>query len=1572
MAIDKLIPQYLNSDTDQKLVKSVEMTDNLNVRTSTDEENSGGVLKNVKGTNLIEAKTPVHELPEGENRVIGSVSNEKAKEVIFFVWNQNGNHGIYKLETDIDKYVKVYEDSVLNFQKYSHVDCDYVINEDEETIVYWTDNINPPMKLNINRVFSGGYPLTLTNGTDYEKLLNLTVAKQPPLSAPTFSFVNNSGLTYNNISEKIFQFAYKYVYEDGEHSALSPYSSIAFAENMMKDYFITEGKKQFFNQIDVYVKNTNADAKEIILYARESTSQTFYEVSKIENTNGTGAVTIPFTNNKLGKPLSKEEILKSYDNVPHQARTLSISNNRLFFGNYTEGYPNVSTDIDIETNYYPKPDSYDIAINVRTPDPTSIGDAYAPVIEVDVTNLPSTVEAGSVLNLNFIINLGTLHIAGTAAFANIPLNDGELQITYETRNDLRDVSVNLINVKEIAGGTFFEQTLQLFLDTNFPNLFPSGFIPALTFESEGIYIRETLPIDSNTSKSDILDLISTTLTSKTFDAFLNPAKGARRLCVTKHGTNLVAERASFAGTSTFKFGEIVSNATANSIELRLMLQHIDIGVYEFFKDNTKPTNVIETNRLRLSSFETTPPRIYPITTDTEIIEGASGVYKNLNGYRSFKSASSHKLGIVYLDDRGRSSGVQEAGDVFVKPLNSRNTEKDGASSIVMRINHNAPSWAKRWLPVYIGSGNTELKFMYSVLGAFVPRNNSGNSTALENKTRIYISVNSIFGEKGFNSSLAGNIQYKFEEGDKLRIVDYSRGSKYTGEFKVIGFKRLNKDESENPILDKVNEDAVSVTTGDFLIVEDNGIYPFNYSSIVNENSKWFDNCIVEVYRNKKELEPEDYVYYELGKVYDVESGNHFGERNATTTSGTISYVDGVLTYSSLDKVFKGDVLSTGNSSITIQNVWFEDGYYYADFIDRNLNPLTVGSYIFDILNAEPVIEITQGDVYFRPRLLFTANRQIDQLTYRSAGSMPAIVDWIEDYSVSDFFKSKQTSKGKPYAYIPDSKTIRRISSITYSDPYVIDSDRLNLSTFNLSGANWTDLDIEYGQIDKIVPRGDSLTVLQNSKASAVPVGRNLVQYADGKQSLTTSTNVLGKPSYYAGDFGTSGNPESVIERFGVVYYADLDSRKVIRLSADGITPISDKGISGEVQTLFEDLSNNVPVPKLVGGFDPDNDEYILTVEDLSQSFVYVSSGDPELEPFAYEVEITEEGIYAPEATFTSTAVIWNNININWNSICSDWQTLGNGILNVESSNLLIDSTWFGSNATIDILITNNSRSFVALGQVNLGTGEVTFPSTTCNGLGITTDFAGTESQGMTIAYKHKAGTWGSKYSFKPSNYSHIGNKMYSFFHNENGLAWVHNKNETRNNFYGVQYPSVFEVCSNYNPSMIKTYSALGIEGGGTWTTEVSNQTQKTTIEYFDQREGHQYAEIRRDIVQSSGHKIFVGTIESVSGNEITFSTPINRLPFNIGDELKIVSGSNLVSTGSTITGISDRKTITCSSSVFNGGENIMVEQSSFVNGDPIRDVFAKIRMTSTDTEPFEVHALSTHYTRSKLHNDRVN
>jgi len=150
MAIDKLIPQYLTSDTDQKLIKSVEMTDNLNVRISNDDEGTYGVVKNVKGTTAITGKGSADIIPAGENRVIGSVANEKNKEVLFLLWNSNNNHGIYKIDLTTNKFRRLHFDSVLNFQKESYVKCDVVINEDEETLLYLTDNLNTPMKVNVN------------------------------------------------------------------------------------------------------------------------------------------------------------------------------------------------------------------------------------------------------------------------------------------------------------------------------------------------------------------------------------------------------------------------------------------------------------------------------------------------------------------------------------------------------------------------------------------------------------------------------------------------------------------------------------------------------------------------------------------------------------------------------------------------------------------------------------------------------------------------------------------------------------------------------------------------------------------------------------------------------------------------------------------------------------------------------------------------------------------------------------------------------------------------------------------------------------------------------------------------------------------------------------------------------------------------------------------------------------------------------------------------------------------------------------------------------------------------------
>ena len=588
-------------------------------------------------------------------------------------------------------------------------------------------------------------------------------------------------------------------------------------------------------------------------------------------------------------------------------------------------------------------------------------------------------------------------------------------------------------------------------------------------------------------------------------------------------------------------------------------------------------------------------------------------------------------------------------------------------------------------------------------------------------------------------------------------------------------------------------------------------------------------------------------------------------------------------------------------------------------------------------------------------------------------SFSTIVDFIEDYSISDFYRSSGFVANKPYAFIPDSKTIRRRSSITYSDAYVIDSDRLNLSSFNLSLANWTDLDLMYGSINSLVPRGDALTVIQESKASQLPIGKNIIEFSSGNANVTASKNVLGGASYYAGDYGTS-SPESVVERFGVVYFVDAEAGKVIRLSSDGITPISEKGVDSFFENKFKSLISTTEKIRVVGGFDPDNNEYLVTVEPVFNSRLTIASDVFDV-PVNADAEFTIQGI-----NYTSSTVLWNIWGNLWNTYCGEWQHVGNGIVFIDSvfqtQSILVDSAFLGSTATIKVIVTDSAYSFSAIADLNLSTGKVTMPSATCEGDSITLGSADTEEAGFTIAYKHKEGVWGSKYSFKPTMYVNINNELYSFFETDSGIMWKHNVNATRNNFYGTQYNSQIESVSNRNPSMIKVFEALAVEGSGTWSGTLTTSDQSTTIgtSDFDVREGHRYAMIPRDTLVSKGHQIYIGKVESIASDKVTFTTPVNRLPFVVGDILKTASGSSLSGTGMQISGITDRKTIQCTTGISNisVGNNVFVEHSARIDGDPMRDVFLKIKLTSTDTTAFEVHALSLSYDRSRLHNDRVN
>ena len=85
MAIDKIIPRYLVSDKDERLLEEGAMTDALNVSITENGSQTEGIIKVVKGTIAATAKDAASQITNAEGlTVIGSVSDHSDGIIYFF------------------------------------------------------------------------------------------------------------------------------------------------------------------------------------------------------------------------------------------------------------------------------------------------------------------------------------------------------------------------------------------------------------------------------------------------------------------------------------------------------------------------------------------------------------------------------------------------------------------------------------------------------------------------------------------------------------------------------------------------------------------------------------------------------------------------------------------------------------------------------------------------------------------------------------------------------------------------------------------------------------------------------------------------------------------------------------------------------------------------------------------------------------------------------------------------------------------------------------------------------------------------------------------------------------------------------------------------------------------------------------------------------------------------------------------------------------------------------------------------------------------------------------------------
>lgn len=330
------VQSKMNKDIDERLVPKGQYPHAENLRVAQSDGSDVGALENVKGNErltdlgLTNAKT-IGAYTDGANQKIYWFVTSNEKDLVM-EYNFLTRQQSVLLESSNP-------DGVLNFNKdYLITGVVKIINGDSRRdLLVWTDDLNPIRKINIERAKT-----YLPDGFIED---DISLAKKPPIHAPTTVFTYLGDTSENSIENKFLSFSYRYKYLDGEYSALSSYTNYKFSPEEFSLDFQTmenEGMVNAFNAVRVGFNTGDARVTDIQLIVKESNSnalalvETFNKSDEGWGNNETRSFV--FSNSKKYTYLPEKELFRAYDAVPRTAKALELVNNRLIFGNYTEGF----------------------------------------------------------------------------------------------------------------------------------------------------------------------------------------------------------------------------------------------------------------------------------------------------------------------------------------------------------------------------------------------------------------------------------------------------------------------------------------------------------------------------------------------------------------------------------------------------------------------------------------------------------------------------------------------------------------------------------------------------------------------------------------------------------------------------------------------------------------------------------------------------------------------------------------------------------------------------------------------------------------------------------------------------------------------------------------------------------------------------------------------------------------------------------------------------------------------------------------------------------------------------------
>lgn len=606
--------------------------------------------------------------------------------------------------------------------------------------------------------------------------------------------------------------------------------------------------------------------------------------------------------------------------------------------------------------------------------------------------------------------------------------------------------------------------------------------------------------------------------------------------------------------------------------------------------------------------------IAPKFADTSIIK-----IDAIGSFKSAKSNRDYEVAIIYEDEFKRSSTA-------ITCLN--NTTHIGIDKSVninklqVDIRHKAPAWAKTYRLAVKATDNT-----YET---------------------IYISV--YFPYEGYvYCKLEGSSKDKVKEGDTLILKnDSGKEASTVLSVKVLerawkekDFLKGNKDQSGHDIIEpegiyiKIKPSGFVMDESKFVTVSENSGANSRSSSIrVGNNDyarirtrtftetdgtplKLNQGSVIQVWIKSAHKPDAGWQENILNKTYNINKPNYDFKKwydDEVKNKPQLWGNEG----NSIDdyKPFMG---YNSDHSLTIISTKRHLSGNRASYLDVSIVVRqNKGIYIFEtqeekkvdtglFYKTSQVFNIVNGYHTNENNTLIAGRNVSLELDYYNCF---AFGNSVESYKIKDNFNANSLGLDLMATATSedDYAEVTRYSDITFSEAFVESTGFNGINSFNRALLNWKELDKGNGWIQKLVTRDSNILVFQTDKVGQVMFGKDIMYGADGTANVTKVPYVLGEYIAYTGEYGMS-HPESFEMEGSRVYWIDAKRGHVLRLSNNGITPIT-YGMEG----FFRDELSSKSDWKILGGYDPYTKLYNITFFERNE-LKYVFDSNTEIIKF---------------------------------------------------------------------------------------------------------------------------------------------------------------------------------------------------------------------------------------------------------------------------------------------------------------------------------------------------------------------